>query len=224
MLKSRFRIRVVLAVLITLVTILFSGVIILMPFTQGVTANEIDHNQDVLRVLGWDVYSDPVNMNKTIGYKSFEDEYGVQIEFKPLKNLDEIVDAAELDSEYDVFIISNEGIRMLHDMGLVIPMDLRQLPNYLSLHPHLRYTEWALFESRNYAIPWAWGPTGLLYDADVLTVAPDSWNVLWDPKYHGRVSMWDDVSMIWTNSAGAWLPECLQPYPRTARESEGKTV
>ena len=200
MLKSRFRIRVMLSVPITLVTILFSGVTILMPFTQGVTANEIDHNQDVLRVVGWDVYSDPVNMNKTIGYKSFEDEYGVQIEFKPLKNLDEIVDAAELDSEYDVFIISNEGIRLLHDMGLVMPMDLRQLPNYLSLHPSLRYTEWGLFESRNYAVPWAWGPTGLLYDTDVLTVAPDSWNVLWDPKYRGRVSLWDDVSMIWTTA------------------------
>ncbi len=194
--KSKFRIGVMLLVLITLVTILFSGVIILMPFTQGVTAGE----QDILRVTGWDVYADPENKTKTIGYKSFEDEYGVQIEFKPLKNLDEIVDIAESHSEYDVFIISNEGIRMLHDMDLVMPVDLRQLPNYHSLHPGLRYTEWGLFESRNYAVPWAWGPTGLLYDTDVLTVAPDSWNVLWDPKYRGRVSLWDDVSMIWTTA------------------------
>ncbi len=198
MLKSKFRIRVMLSVLITLVTILFSGVIILMPFTRSVTADEIDHNKDVLRVAGWDVYVSPEHKHKTIGYKSFEDKYGVQIEFKPLKNLEEIVDIAELYSEYDVFIISNEGIRLLHGMGLVMPIDLEQLPNYRSLHPHLRYTGWALFESRNYAVPWAWGPTGLLYDSDVLTVAPDSWNVLWDPKYLGRVSMWDDVSMIWT--------------------------
>ncbi len=196
MLKQKFRIRVMLSVLITLVTILFNGVIILLPFTQSVNADE----QDILRVTGWDVYADPENMNKTIGYKSFADEYGVQIEFKPLKNLDEIVDTAESHSEYDVFIISNEGIRLLHDMGLVMPMDLRQLPNYLSLHPSLRYTEWALFESRNYAVPWAWGPTGLLYDTDVLTVATDSWNVLWDPEYRGRVSLWDDVSMIWTTA------------------------
>lgn len=196
MLKPKFRIRVVLSVLITLVTIFFSAVIILMPFTQSVTADE----QEVLRVTGWDVYADPVNMNKTIGYKSFEDEYGVQIDFTPLKNLEEIVDAAESHSGYDVFIISNEGIRLLHDTNLVIPVDLRQLPNYHSLHPSLRYTEWALFESRNYAVPWAWGPTGLLYDADVLTVAPDSWNVLWNPEYRGRVSMWDDVSMIWTTA------------------------
>ncbi len=196
MLKSKFRISVMLSVLITWVTILFSGVIILMPFTQSATAVE----QDILRVAGWDVYMDPENNNKTIGYKSFEDKYGVQIEFKALKNLDEIVDTAESYSKYDVFIISNEGIRLLHDMGLVMPMDLEQLPNYHGLHPALRYTEWALFKSRNYAVPWAWGPTGLLYDTDVLTVAPDSWNVLWDPKYRGRVSMWDDVSMIWTTA------------------------
>lgn len=40
MLKPRFRIMVMLSVSITLVTILFGAVIILMPFTQGVTADE----------------------------------------------------------------------------------------------------------------------------------------------------------------------------------------
>ena len=194
MLKSKFRFRISFSVLITLITILYSGVIILIPFTQCVSADE----QSILRVTGWDVYADPENKNKTIGYKSFEEKYGVQVEFKRLKNLDEIVDVAESHSNYDVFIISNEGIRLLHDMGLVSPVDLRQLPNYLSLHPSLRYTEWALFNGKNFAVPWAWGPTGLLYDTDVLTVTPDSWNVLWDPKYKGRVSLWDDVSMIWT--------------------------
>lgn len=192
--KSNFRVKVILPVLSTVAAVLFSGVTVFMFFERNVIAVE----QDIFRVAGWDVYSDPENKNKTIGYKSFEDEYGVQIEFKPLKNLDEIVETAESYSEYDVFIISNEGIRLLHDMGLVMPMDLRQLHNYHSLHPSLRYTEWALFESRVYAVPWAWGPTGLLYDTDVFTVAPDSWNVLWDPEYRGRVSLWDDVSMIWT--------------------------
>jgi len=151
MLKSKFRFRIRFSVLITLATILFSGVIILIPFKQCATADE----QAILRVTGWDVYADPENKNKTIGYKSFEEKNGVQIEFKPLKNLDEIVDVAESHSKYDVFIISNEGIRLLHDMGLVTSVDLRQLPNYLSLHPSLRYTEWALYNGKNYAVPWA---------------------------------------------------------------------
>ncbi|MEE9303896.1 MAG: extracellular solute-binding protein [Thiotrichaceae bacterium] len=196
MMKSKFRVKVILSVLFTVAAVLFSGVTVFLFLERSVTAAE----QGILRVAGWDVYMDPKNNHKTIGYKSFEDKYGVQIEYTPLKNLDEIVDTAESHNKYDVFIISNEGIRLLHDMGLVIPLDLRQLSNYHSMHPHLRYTEWALFESRIYAVPWAWGPTGLLYDTDVLTVSPDSWNVLWDPKYRGRVSLWDDMSMLWTTA------------------------
>ncbi len=153
----------------------------------------------VLRVAGWDVYADPENKDKTIGYRSFEKKHGVRLEFKPIAHLDDIVNIAESASDYDVFIISNEGIRILHDMELVIPLELEKLPHYQSLHHQLRYTEWGLFDSKVYAVPWAWGPTGLLYDTEAMP-EPDSWNVLWDEAYRGRVALWDDVSMIWTTA------------------------
>ena len=150
----------------------------------------------VLRIAGWDVYADPVNKNKTIGYETFEAEYGVTIQFTPLVNLDDIIEAAESKDKYDVFIISNEGIQILKKMNLVEPLNLDMLSHFQALYPNLRDNEWIRFDSGIYAAPWAWGPTGLLYDADVVP-RPDSWNVLWDPDYKGMVSLWDDVSMIW---------------------------
>jgi putative spermidine/putrescine transport system substrate-binding protein/spermidine/putrescine transport system substrate-binding protein len=155
--------------------------------------------QKVLRITGWDVYGDPDYPDKTIGFKSFEQQTGVTIDFHPLSNMDEIVSAAEAeeDHDHDVFIISNEGIRILHDMGLVSPLNLKALPHYQNLHHNLKYSEWSQFDSRIYAVPWAWGPTGLMYNTDIIS-EPDSWNTLWDPKYKGKVAMWDDVSMIWT--------------------------
>ena len=156
------------------------------------SSNVIAQDQSILRIAGWDVYADPLHSNKTIGYASFEQKTGAQIQFTPLSNLDDIVSAAESEVEYDIFIISNEGIRLLHDMGLVSPLDLSALPNYQNLHHNLEYSEWSQFESKVYAVPWAWGPTGLMYDKDVIS-NPDSWNILWDPKYAGKVGMWDDV-------------------------------
>lgn len=152
---------------------------------------------EILKVTGWDVYSDPDKPNKTIGYKSFEKQFNVIIDFKALSNLDDIIEAAESDVNYDVFIISNEGIRILHDMQLASSFDLNLLPEYQSLHPSLQYTKWAQFATKPYAIPWAWGPTGFMYDQDVMP-APNSWNVLWDKKYAGKIAMWDDISIIWT--------------------------
>jgi len=153
----------------------------------------------VLRIVGWDVYADPVNKNKTIGYESFEAQHGVEIEFTPISNLDDIIDAAESKHQYDVFIISNEGIHTLKKMNLVEPLNMSMVPHYQDLYPGLRENEWIRFDKRIYAAPWAWGPTGLLYDADVMP-RPESWSVLWNPDYKGKVSLWDDVSMIWVTA------------------------
>lgn len=155
--------------------------------------------QQILRIVGWDVYADPQNKGKTIGYKEFERETGVTIEYTPLNNLDDIINAAESNNYYDVFIISNEGIQILYKMGLVTPIDIQKLPNYQDLYPSLLNKEKCTLENRVCAVPWAWGPTGLLYDTSVMT-EPESWNVLWDPRYKGKVSVWDDVSMVWVTA------------------------
>lgn len=122
----------------------------ILSFTQILQAEE----QKILKITGWDVYGDPDNPEKTIGYKSFESKTGAKILFTPLSNLDDIVSVAESADEYDIFIISNEGIRILHDMGLVNPLNLTDLPHYQNLHPNLKYSEWSQFNSKIYAVPW----------------------------------------------------------------------
>ena len=179
----------------TLKSILILSVSFMMLFAQDLIAEDIK----VLKVAGWDVYADPDHSNKTIGYEGFEQKTGVKIIYTPLSNLDDIISAAESSEEYDVFIISNEGIKILHDMGLVSPLNLADLPNYQNLHHNLKYSDWSQFDSRVYAVPWSWGPTGLMYDKDIITKT-NTWATLWDPRYKGKVAMWDDVSMIWTTA------------------------
>lgn len=164
-------------------------------FTPSLLADESSD----LKIAGWDAYADPERPDKTIGYRSFEKKTGIIIKFKQLSNLNDIVNLAESDEHFDLFIISNEGIKILHDMGLVDPIDLQKLPNYQNLHHNLKYSEWSQFESRVYAVPLAWGPTGLMYNKDLIK-NPDSWNILWNPEYRGKVAMWNDMSMIWTTA------------------------
>ncbi len=166
---------------------------------ENAVSKVLTNPQQILRVVGWDVYADPDNKAKTIGYKEFEREFGVIIEYTALTNLDDIINAAEANDDYDVFIISNEGIRILYEMGLVAALELTKMPNYQDLYPSLRNNKKCRFEHKVCAVPWAWGPTGLLYDTNSMP-EPDSWNVLWDPKYKGRVSLWNDVSMVWVTA------------------------
>jgi len=172
---------------------------ILLASGMGNCFAETTAEQAVLRVAGWDVYADPEHRNKTIGYESFEQQFGYKIEFTPLTHLDEIIHYAESHQDIDVLIISNEGIEILHKMNLVKNLDLEKIPFYQELHPSLRYSKWSQFDGQIYAVPWAWGPTGLLYDSNSMPM-PDSWNIFWDAKYKGKVSLWNDVSMIWTTA------------------------
>src|SRR6185369_16860836 len=45
---------------------------------------------------------------------------------------------------------------------------------------------------KQYFVPWDWGFTSILYRTDRITTPVTSWNILFDEKYRGHLSMWDD--------------------------------
>ena len=179
--------------------IIFTSASICIASDNNDRPNITNDSKKVLHIVGWDVYSDPINKNKTIGYKEFEKKHNIKIEFTPLSHLDDIINASESNTKYDVIIISNEGIHILAEMGLTTPLNLKKIPNYQDLLPSLKINKWVKQENHILAAPWAWGPTGLLYDSKTVP-SPDSWNILWDKKYQGKISLWNDVSMIWTTA------------------------
>ena len=185
------------------ISLLFTLSFVIVSYTSPAEANQQANQpttkQNELRIVGWDVYADPENSTKTIGYKDFEQKHKVRIHFTPLSNLDDIIDAVEANQDYDIIIISNEGIRILQQMKLVQPVETSQLSQYKNLYPQLKSNRWNTVNNQLYAVPWAWGPTGLLYNQDAID-EPQSWNILWDPKYKDQVSLWNDVSMIWTTA------------------------
>jgi len=198
--------------------ILIIAAVLVFPSIESVMASD-----KVIKIAGWDVYSDPVYPNKTIGFRDYEKKTGVKIEFTPFSNMDDIISAAESEQDYDVFIISNEGISLLHDMGLVNSIDLGAISNYQNLHHNLKHTNWSQFESKTYAVPWAWGPTGLMYNKDVIK-NPNSWNVLWDDAYKGKVAMWDDVSMIWTTALALGYKNVYSLTKNQLKEVQAKLI
>ena len=42
-----------------------------------------------------------------------------------------------------------------------------------------------------------WGSDPLIYDTTVFAAPPESWNVLWDPKFRAKISVWDDLSTVY---------------------------
>ena len=65
-----------------------------------------------------------------------------------------------------------------------------------------RFSHWAEVPARfkalgqvggkQYFVPWDWGYTSILYRTDKVPGGIDSWTALFDPKFKGHISMWDD--------------------------------
>jgi putative spermidine/putrescine transport system substrate-binding protein/spermidine/putrescine transport system substrate-binding protein len=87
-------------------------------------------------------------------------------------------------------------------------LKLSKIPSYAGLSPRLTQLDLVsvrarpLFrfltrEAETYGVPFMWGPNTLLYNTDVFREPPTTWAVLWDPKYSGKISLWDDISTVY---------------------------
>jgi spermidine/putrescine transport system substrate-binding protein len=79
------------------------------------------------------------------------------------------------------------------DSGLVEPFDTTLLPSFDELEP--AFTERGKIDGQQYWIPWDWGFGSVLYRPDKVDPADATgWELMWNEKYSGRISMWDGGS------------------------------
>jgi spermidine/putrescine-binding protein len=146
-----------------------------------------------LSLLVWEGYAD------TSFVKDFEEKYHCKVSASYMGSSDELV--AKLRggsaSNYDVISPSSDVAATIVEAGLVAPLELSQLPDYSQLSPALTSLPLVKKDGRVYGVPFMWGPNPLIYDSTVFTTPPDTWNVLWDPRYRGKISTWDDLSTVY---------------------------
>ncbi len=146
-----------------------------------------------LNLLVWEGYADPAFI------KSFEEQHHCKVSASYMGSSDELVAKLRGGSSgnYDVISPSSDVATSIASAGLAAPLDLTKLPSYSQLSPQLTSLPLVHVNGQVYGVPFMWGPDPLIYDTTVLPQAPDSWNVLWDAKYRGKISVWDDLSTIY---------------------------
>jgi putative spermidine/putrescine transport system substrate-binding protein/spermidine/putrescine transport system substrate-binding protein len=105
---------------------------------------------------------------------------------------------------------------------LAAPLDLAKIPSYNLLSPQLTSLPLVRANSQIYGVPFMWGPDPIIYDTTAFKQPPDSWNLFWDPKYKGKVSVWDDLSTVYMAAQvlGYDKPDSSHLYNLTDEELE----
>ncbi len=146
-----------------------------------------------LSLLVWEGYADPSFV------RSFEEAHHCKIVAAYMGSSDELV--AKLRggsaSNYDVISPSSDVATSIVRAGLAAPLDLSKFSSYNQLSSKLRNSPLVKFNGQTYGVPFVWGPNPLLYDTTAFAQPPDSWGILWDPQYKGKISLWDELSSVY---------------------------
>ena len=146
-----------------------------------------------LSLLVWEGYADPSFV------RAFEESHQCKVTASYMGSSDELV--AKLRggsaSNYDVISPSSDVATMIAKAGLAAPLDISKIPSYNQLSPKLRSLPLVRVDEKIYGVPFTWGPNPLLYDTTVFPKPPESWAVLWDAKFRGKISVWDELSTLY---------------------------
>ncbi len=141
----------------------------------------------------WEGYADPSFIHE------FELAHNCRITASYMGSSDELV--AKLRggsaSNYDVISPSSDVAASIVKANLAAPLDLSRMPSYMQLSAKLRDSSLVRSNGQVFGVPFMWGPNPLLYDTTAFSKPPDSWTILWDPKYRGKVALWDELSSIY---------------------------
>src|SRR5260370_28743052 len=100
-------------------------------------------------------------------------------------------------SNYDVISPSSDVATSIVRAGLAASLDLSKIPSYNQLSARLRDSPLVKANGQTYGVPFVWGPNPLLYDTTAFAQPPDSWSILWNPKYKGKISLWHELSSVY---------------------------
>lgn len=98
---------------------------------------------------------------------------------------------------YDIIIPSDYMIERLIKEGMLVELDYDNIPNYDKYFDKEDYGYFVDDEINghtieDYGIIYNVGTTILIYNTDYIKEKPDSWSILWDEQYKGKVLMFNN--------------------------------
>ena len=92
-------------------------------------------------------------------------------------------------SVVDVSHPCNNSIPRWRDAGLLAPIDTSRLSNWPDVFDELKHFEGAEDGDKQYFVPVDWGNTSIVYRTDLVDISEESWTLLWDERYAGKLSV-----------------------------------
>ncbi len=144
---------------------------------------------NTLTILNYGKYIEPEVLDM------FEEETGIKIEYEEYitpENMYTKYKAGAID--YDLVCTSDYMVEKLINEGEVLELNFNNIP--LAVNLDNTYFDFCKsFDPQNrYTLPYFFGTVGILYNKEMVDESKvDSWDILWDKSYSGKIIMADSV-------------------------------
>ena len=144
-----------------------------------------------INVYNWGEYisngvDDTIDVNK-----EFTKRTGINVNYTTFDTNESLYSKlANGGANYDIIIPSDYMVSKLIDEGMLEKIDFKNIPNFKYIDKEFRNPG---YDKKNeYSVPYTWGVVGIFYNKKYVKEPVDSWEILWNKKYSGKILMFDN--------------------------------
>ena len=144
----------------------------------------------VVNVYNWGEYISDASGEIDI-LKEFEAQTGIKVNYTTYATNEELYSKLKGGAaSYDVVIPSDYMISRLIKEDMLEAIDFENVPNYGNIMDE--YKNLGFDPANEYSVPYTWGMVVLIYNSKYVTKPVESWDILWDADYKGKIVMFDN--------------------------------
>ncbi len=93
----------------------------------------------------------------------------------------------------DIVMPCSYKVAIWRDAGIIQPIDDSRLSNFGDTIESLKNVPGMVVDGKRYWVCMDWGQTSIIYREDMVDIEEESWGLMWDERYRGRLSMMDSL-------------------------------
>ena len=145
-----------------------------------------------LYVYNWGEYIADGSDDTMDVIKEFEELTGIRVEYTTFDTNEGLYSKLQSGSAYyDIIIPSDYMISRMAQNGMLEKLNYANIPNF-EKYVDSDFKNPDYDANQEYSVPYTWGTVGLIYNTKYVKEAVDSWQILWDEKYSGKILMFSN--------------------------------
>lgn len=158
------------------------------------TGSDAPKSNVTLNVYNWGEYISNGDAGSLDVNAEFTKRTGIKVNYTTFQTNEELYAKLKSGSaDYDIIIPSDYMIGKMVQEDMLEELDFANIPNYQYIDPQFKGLEYDREEK--FSVPYTWGTVGVFYNktmVDPADVAAQSWDLLWNEKYSGKILMFDN--------------------------------